>query len=774
MASIKSLTQPLSSALLLLSAGLLVYACEKQAAAPLQPSAPVSVQVVSGDLQSGPPGKELPNPLVVKVVDANELPQSGQLVNFRVTSGGGSVFAGAALTSVSGIAQERWTLGTNPADSQRVEARAVDNVTGQALTFAVFKATITASVASVTVAPASASVGVSGTVQLAATMKDAAGNVLTGRVVTWTSGTPTVATVSATGLVTGVSAGTATVTATSEGKTGSAAITVTAPVASVTVTPASASVAVSSTVQLAATTKDAAGNVLTGRVVTWTSGTPTVATVSTTGLVTGVSAGPATVTATSEGKTGSAAITVNAVVASVTVTPASASLTVGGTVQLAATPKDASGNALSGRVVTWASNAAAVASVNGSGLVTGLVAGSATITATSEGKSGSSAISVTAPTAISCLTSPTITLSGVQTSAFANISLPDNTQIDASTAQFLTSDNISIRLGGGSNTCFSGGESIGDLPPATSWSSALAHYSVVPDGPNVIVENVRTFDRGDGVAFGKNVPNWTLRRAYIHYARDGCVENHFVFSGTVDDALLDGCFIGFASRPYTTAQDGSNNVITIKNTLIRLQPMDGVFTGTAPGHGGFYEWSATSPKLSLQNDVFRVDQNSNDHDEFLAPPPGKLADCSNNVMIWLGPGPFPETLPSCFTVMTGAAGLQYWNNAVAQWKANHPTTLPDVGPPVISLFAPSDGATLTGTVSLTATAVDDRAMAGVQFQVSGQNIGSEVTTDSPITKFTLAWDSHGVPNGTYTLTAIARDAAGHTTTSAGITITVSN
>src|SRR3989454_4789121 len=134
MRSIKSLTQPLSSALLLLSAGLLVYACEKQAAAPLQPSAPVSVQVVSGDLQSGPPGKELPNPLVVKVVDANGLPQSGQLVNFRVTSGGGSVFAGAALTSLSGIAQERWTLGTNPADSQRVEARAVDNVTGQALT----------------------------------------------------------------------------------------------------------------------------------------------------------------------------------------------------------------------------------------------------------------------------------------------------------------------------------------------------------------------------------------------------------------------------------------------------------------------------------------------------------------------------------------------------------------------------------------------------------------------------------------------------------------
>src|SRR6266516_7088519 len=78
MSSIKSLRQPLSSALLLLSAGLLVFACEKEAAAPLQPRAPLSVQIVSGDLQSGPAGKELPNPLVVKVVDATGLPQSGR------------------------------------------------------------------------------------------------------------------------------------------------------------------------------------------------------------------------------------------------------------------------------------------------------------------------------------------------------------------------------------------------------------------------------------------------------------------------------------------------------------------------------------------------------------------------------------------------------------------------------------------------------------------------------------------------------------------------
>ena len=83
-------------------------------------------------------------------------------------------------------------------------------------------------------------------------------------------------------------------------------------------------------------------------------------------------------------------------VASVSVTPASTNVTTGQIVQLTATPKDASGNALSGRAVTWASTNTGLASVNASGLVTGGAAGSVSITATSEGKSGIAAITVTA------------------------------------------------------------------------------------------------------------------------------------------------------------------------------------------------------------------------------------------------------------------------------------------------------------------------------------------------------------------------------------------
>ena len=96
-----------------------------------------------------------------------------------------------------------------------------------------------------------------------------------------------------------------------------------AKVASVAISPSSASVAFGATTQLSATTKDASGNKLTGRTVTWSSSSTSIAAVSNSGLVSGVSAGSATISATSEGQTATAQITVTVVpvaTTSVTVT----------------------------------------------------------------------------------------------------------------------------------------------------------------------------------------------------------------------------------------------------------------------------------------------------------------------------------------------------------------------------------------------------------------------------------------------------------------------
>ena len=172
-----------------------------------------------------------------------------------------------------------------------------------------------------------------------------------------------------------------------------------APVASVTVSPATASVQVGGTLPLGDVTKDSAGNLLTGRTVSWMTSNGAVATVSASGLVTALTAGSATITATSEGHSGTSTMTVtNVPVARVIVTPAITSLLMGATLQLTATLTDALGNPLNGRVVTWSTSAPTVAAVGGTGLVTGFGAGAVSITATSEGQSGSAALSVSGQT----------------------------------------------------------------------------------------------------------------------------------------------------------------------------------------------------------------------------------------------------------------------------------------------------------------------------------------------------------------------------------------
>jgi hypothetical protein len=99
------------------------------------------LRLESGNGQEAQVGTQLPSPLVVSAENDAGNPLSGQIVNFVVTSGGGSVFAGASVTNAEGIAQELWTLGLSTAEPQRVEVRAVDPTTGEPKIFGVFEAT---------------------------------------------------------------------------------------------------------------------------------------------------------------------------------------------------------------------------------------------------------------------------------------------------------------------------------------------------------------------------------------------------------------------------------------------------------------------------------------------------------------------------------------------------------------------------------------------------------------------------------------------------------
>ena len=166
-----------------------------------------------------------------------------------------------------------------------------------------------AAVASVTVTAAQSTVVVGASVQMSVSTLES-GNVLTGRTVTWSTSDAAVATVDANGSVTGESPGPATITATSEGQAGSAAITVLTDVASVVVIPDPAVVISTLSVQLTATALGADALPLTGKTFTWTTADASTATVDGDGQVTGGTPGSTTVTATSEGISGEATVDV--------------------------------------------------------------------------------------------------------------------------------------------------------------------------------------------------------------------------------------------------------------------------------------------------------------------------------------------------------------------------------------------------------------------------------------------------------------------------------
>lgn len=253
-------------------------------------------------------------------------------------------------------------------------------------------------ITTVRIVPASGTVIVGQTLTLSAVPVDAAGNQLAGRTISWTSSATSIATVSQGGTVQGVSPGLATISATSEGRVGFADVTVTkVPVVTVSVQPGALTMEAGQTIPLTVVPKDPNGNPLVDRQATFISDNQAVATVDAVGVVTGKTYGNASILVTVDGKTATALVSVRPpvpVVASVSVAPAQLALGVGETATLQTTVLDAGGIRISDRSPLWATSNASVATVSVSGTVTAISAGSARVTATVEGKAGSTDITV--------------------------------------------------------------------------------------------------------------------------------------------------------------------------------------------------------------------------------------------------------------------------------------------------------------------------------------------------------------------------------------------
>ncbi len=242
------------------------------------------------------------------------------------------------------------------------------------------------------------------------------GVAITNRTVTWASLNPSVAVVSATGIVTSVGVGTTTITIKAGTKQANVRVRVVGePVASVRITPAGSVhvIRLGQSKQLTAECLSASQQVLTGRTISWNANNPVVASVSTNGLVTGNALGSGNITATCENASNTVTAQVTQVpVTSVSISPTSLSLSQSSSAQLTATARDSANNVLSlqGRTVVWSSSNIPVANVSNQGVVQSTQQiGTANITVSVDGIT-SAPVTVDVHAFFSALTTPASTV----------------------------------------------------------------------------------------------------------------------------------------------------------------------------------------------------------------------------------------------------------------------------------------------------------------------------------------------------------------------------
>ncbi len=139
-------------------------------------------------------------------------------------------------------------------------------------------------------------------------------------------------------------------------------------------------------------------------------------------------------------------------------------------------------------------------------------------------------------------------------------------------------------------------------------------------------------------------------------------------------------------------------------------------------------------------------------DDYSKDPKGNM-DVTGRYMLW--------------TSNTGTGRLDAFIVKIPAHRLVGPT---DTVAPTVSVSGPSVGAVVSGTVTLSANASDDQAIAGVQFRVDGSTVGAE-DTSAP---FTAAWNTMTAAAGAHVVTAVARDGAGNVTTSSAVSVQVAN
>jgi len=454
--------------------------------------------------------------------------------------------------------------------------------------------------ASISVSPTASSLPVNTSQQFTATgtYKDGSSRDLTA-LVSWASTFSSIATVDVTGVATGMSAGSTTISASLGGVTGSTSLTVTAPtISSIVITPDGLTLGIGIGQQYTATAIYSDGStqdLVSG--VTWSSSATGVATINSSGLATTVGAGTATITAKVGSFTDTTQLTVVAAnLVSISVTPTPVSIAIGTDQQFSAVGSFNDGSTQLLPSVTWSSSSSSVATVNSAGVATAVGTGTATITATSGSVSGTAALTVTGATVTSIAVTPAnsnmpvgTTKQFTATATFSDSSTEDVTAVvlwgsSKPGVASINNQGLSTSVATGSTTISAVLGSVTGTTSLTVTTVKLVGIAILPSNPRIEAHTLLKFTavgtfsdgstgsnlagvswkssapkvasmRSSGTAFGKKTGSATITASASG------------LKGTTTLTVSNGTLVSLAITPAnSTVSNGSTQQFTATGT----------------------------------------------------------------------------------------------------------------------------------------------------------------------------------------------------------------
>ena len=304
----------------------------------------------------------------------------------------------------------------------------------------------------------------------------------------------------------------------------------------------------------------------------------------------------------------------------------------------------------------------------------------------------------------------------------------------------------------------------------------------------------------DGIYSDENTSGNIYRANYIHHnGRTGSNLDHGLYLCGKNELIINNILVANAANGiqvagYTTVANMKiyNNVFALNgaNGIILWQSLSGVDIKNniiyQNGHSGIGSWDAHGSGVNIDHNIFfgnsygnyKFTDGGSDYAYNLGAntySDPQLANASSSTFdphLKSGSPGIQSALNLYSTFTTDMAGNPRqssgsWDSGVYKFGS---TTTADTTAPTVSVNSPANGATLSGTATVSCNAADNVGIASVQFQIDGANVGSAVTA----APYSLALNTASYSNGSHTLNAIARDAAGNQTSSTAITINISN